>query len=139
MFEQRKPLPPGTVISWNGFEATVTHDTGNWFLDVEFKNDLGNPVQVSWAWKVGGDACQVISMPPERKPKPAGTSAPATACEHGKRSRELCEVCSVEAREHEAFEAFWANSGFEKFKDTGYACWLARAALTSTDKGKSND
>ena len=41
-----------------------------------------------------------------------------------------------EAKEREAFEAFWETSGFEKFKDTGYACWLARAALTSPDKGK---
>ena len=96
MTEQRKPLPPGTVISWNGFKATVVRDAGNRYLDVEFKNDLGNPVQVSWAWEVGGCVAEVISMPPERKPKPSGTSAPETACEHGKRSRELCEVCGVD-------------------------------------------
>ena len=35
-------------------------------------------------------------MTEQRKPKPGGTSAPATACEHGKRSRELCEVCGVD-------------------------------------------
>ena len=45
-------------------------------------------------------------MPEQRKPKPSGTSAPATACEHGKRSRELCEVCGVEIPEP-AFRLKW--------------------------------
>ena len=33
-------------------------------------------------------------MSEQRKPKPSGTNAPATACEHGKRSRELCKACA---------------------------------------------
>jgi hypothetical protein len=33
--------------------------------------------------------------------------------------------------DREAFEAWWAGSGFVKFKDTAEAAWLARAALST--------
>jgi len=51
----------------------------------------------------------------------------------------LVQPAVSEEAERAAFKAWWAQSGFTAYKDTGYACWLARAQSSKGDEALTLD
>lgn len=74
----------------------------------------------------GGDYERTFAFQAWRHLYPQLLAARATSA---KSSRVQSEQAEGAKGEQEAFEAWWARSGFTKFKDTAQAAWEARAAL----------